>query len=285
MEINNLSEIDLANIPLPQIRARYGTFRAGRAGGRAGVQTAIGDVLEKVWYEAVERIALREYESWIVDCLEEYFKRDPCPTTRREARREALDLYASRMFENEMWVGYIPFNRKYCPDAIKGKQFVTVIAECCNKPGEITRARFDSGDTICPVCGRFIKVKQVSGELIPEKKNLSREEISIDRELIVMDNGISAYIETWFDVDEKFSLDTKDTDIMVDFYALYNPDSDILTCSYVVKDGSESTEHPYLPTREETALIKAMMEETCMNEYNCDLYGLWNDTEEQGVCA
>lgn len=166
LNIDNLSQIDLANITLPQVKQRYGTFRVaracGRADGRAGVQTAIGDVLEKVWCEAVERIALREYESWIVDCLEEDFKRNPCPDTRRKARREALILYASRMFEDEMWVGYIPFNRKYCPDAIKEKHFVTVIAECCNKPGEVTCARFDSGDTICPVCGRSIKVTEIN---------------------------------------------------------------------------------------------------------------------------
>lgn len=162
MDINSLSEIDLANIPLSQIKHRFGTFHCGRASGRVGVQTAIGDVLEKVWREAVERIALREYESWIVDCLEEYFKRDPCPDTRRGARREALILYSMRMFENELWVGYIPFNRKYRPNSIEAKQLVTVIAECCNKPGEITRARFDSGDTICPACGRFIKVTEIN---------------------------------------------------------------------------------------------------------------------------
>jgi hypothetical protein len=108
---------------------------------------------------------------------------------------------------------------------------------------------------------------------------LSREDIAIDRELTVEEKGITAYIETWFDVDEKFGVTTKDSDTTVNFYAVYIPKLKHLRCFYVVKDDAQTkdTEHEYYPTVKEKELITAMMDETCEKENHCTLAGLLDE--------
>jgi hypothetical protein len=164
--IDSLSEIDLANVTLPEIRHLYGSFQSYGKGkpGRSGVQTAIGDILESVWYEVAERVALRDYESWIVDALEEWTKGWKIGISQREVRKEALEIYSMRIFDNKGWVSYIPFNRKYRPDFVKNESFLTVITECCKKPGEMTREQYMSPYPLCPICGRTAVVTIISNE-------------------------------------------------------------------------------------------------------------------------
>ena len=50
---------------------------------------------------------------------------------------------------------------------------------------------------------------------------LTREDIAIDRDMDVdcdIGQEITAYIETWFDVDEKFGTDTSDDDVWLNMY-------------------------------------------------------------------
>ena len=167
LNINGLSEIYLATVPLSQLQSRYGTFHSAKRGerSRVGVQTAIGDILDNVWREAVEHVALRDYESWLVDALEEWSKKLPFLSGRGEARKYALELYSSRIFDNKQWVGYIEFNRKYRPDVVKDERFLTVMAECCRKPGEMTREQYEAAYTTCPICGRSAEVTIINNEI------------------------------------------------------------------------------------------------------------------------
>ena len=165
-DINDLSEIDLASVPLSQLQHRGGTFHSTKRGerGRVGVQTTFGDILESVWREAVERVALRDYESWLVDALEEWSTKLAFISSRGEARKYALELYSSRIFDNKQWVDYTEFNRKYRPDVVKDEQFLTVMAECCKQPGEMTRERYEDGYATCPICGRAAEVTLINTE-------------------------------------------------------------------------------------------------------------------------
>ncbi len=167
MNINALSEIALASVPLSQLQHRGGTFHCAKRGERSriGVQTALGDISETVWREAVEHVALRDYESWLVDALEEWSKSLAFVKGRNEARKYALELYSSRIFDNKQWVGYIEFNRKYRPDVVKDERFLTVMAECCRKPGEMTRERYEAAYTTCPICGRSDEVTIINNEI------------------------------------------------------------------------------------------------------------------------
>lgn len=112
--------------------------------------------------------------------------------------------------------------------------------------------------------------------------NLTRVNIAIDRDLTVEDKGICAYIETWFDVDKKFSLETKrKDDTWVNFYATYNPDTADFSCVYTVNNDKGSSDFPYVPTPDEVTLITTMMEEICLREHGCNLHTLWISNFEQ----
>jgi hypothetical protein len=110
---------------------------------------------------------------------------------------------------------------------------------------------------------------------------LAQDDIAIDRELTVDDNTVTAYIETWFDVDKKFGVKTKDSDATVNFYAAYAPKTKRLRCYYVVRDNvqDKDSEREYYPSAKEVELITAMMEETCRKENGCDLHALWRQAE------
>ena len=73
-------------------------------------------------------------------------------------RHKALQLHISRIFDNPRWVNFIPFNREYRPEVLEHANLVTVINECCGKPGEVTQEQIDgacTGTVACPHCGRW----------------------------------------------------------------------------------------------------------------------------------
>lgn len=105
---------------------------------------------------------------------------------------------------------------------------------------------------------------------------LERENLTIDRELILEDDGVSAQIQTWFDVNEKFEIHLEDNQ-SVNFYALYHPEVALLWCTYIIKDPIKDTKHEYYPTLGEADLIKSMMEEVCKKENGCGLLDLWRN--------
>ena len=65
-----------------------------------------------------------------------------------------------------------------------------------------------------------------------ENNELTRDDIAIDHDMEVdCDEGreIAVYIETWFDVDKKFRIDTaSDDDTWLNMYGRYNPFDDTL---------------------------------------------------------
>ena len=64
---------------------------------------------------------------------------------------------------------------------------------------------------------------------------LTRDMIRIDGDFSLNDEGtvVTAYIETWFDVEKKFGVNLNDDlDAGLNFYANYNVETDKLTCEY-----------------------------------------------------
>jgi hypothetical protein len=66
--------------------------------------------------------------------------------------------------------------------------------------------------------------------------------IEIDRELLIEDDHINAYVGAWFDVDARFGTQTYDTDDYVNVYANYYPETEKLEVGYtlITADGSDS---------------------------------------------
>lgn len=110
------------------------------------------------------------------------------------------------------------------------------------------------------------------GILMKENNELERKDISIDRDMDIDAEDateITVYIETWFDVDKKFGINTSDDDdVWLNLYAKYNPFADTLRieCEIDKPDGSEYFD--YLPTTAEEKLVKEMIAEKIKEEYS-----------------
>jgi len=165
--IDTIGEIDLASVTCAEIRRHFGTGVALSTGSgrekkytyRSGVQTDIGDIREDIWYQVAEHVVQRNGELWLVDALTEWERTHNFANRKpTELRQEALDLYAFRIFDNEEWVCYLPFNRKYRPEVLVQATIVTVTTDCCKTPGEVTQAQIDRAyveQISCPHCGRW----------------------------------------------------------------------------------------------------------------------------------
>lgn len=95
----------------------------------------------------------------------------------------------------------------------------------------------------------------------PDGGILEAEDISIDTEFTYENEGITAYVNTWFDVKEKFPISFDDADY-IDLYATYNPETEKFTATAVTvypDGGREYNEVNLLPC--ERKLIISQMEQ------------------------
>ena len=101
---------------------------------------------------------------------------------------------------------------------------------------------------------------------------LTRDDIAIDHDMqIDSDEGreIIAYVETWFDVDRKFHIDTaSDDDTWLNMYGCYNSFNDSLRIECEISRQNSSSYFDYEPTKEEAQLIKDMIAEKLREDYN-----------------
>ena len=112
----------------------------------------------------------------------------------------------------------------------------------------------------------------------------TREDLVVDTELDVENGAVTAYLETWFDVDAKFGLHIADEDnTWVNLYATYAPGTDSLTMEYVISRENSEECRPYTPTENEKSLILAMMEERCQMSYGSTLAELVRQQEEPSM--
>lgn len=97
---------------------------------------------------------------------------------------------------------------------------------------------------------------------------LTAEQLAVDAEMKVdcdIGQEITAYLETWFDVDKKFGLRLHDEDgAWLNLYAKYNPFADTLRLECEISRDNGSVYFDYEPTPAETRLIKDMIAEKIM---------------------
>lgn len=130
-------------------------------GYRHGMMTNLGDLDPEKWSHMVKRVIEREGEQDLFKALLSWVKdHDVLRLSKSEQEEKALILHASHIFDNEGWVDFVAFNRKYRPHLLKDAALVEVITACCQKPGTVTEKQIQnkicSGGTIpCPHCGRW----------------------------------------------------------------------------------------------------------------------------------
>lgn len=84
--------------------------------------------------------------------------------------------------------------------------------------------------------------------------------------------AINALVETWFDVDRKFGINTKKyDDAWLNLYADYNPMTKELNVTYYIDALDASYEREYIPTDEEKKVFIDVIEQACVqrNDMNC----------------
>lgn len=90
--------------------------------------------------------------------------------------------------------------------------------------------------------------------------NLNREDMDISHD----NRFLTAYIETWFDVDKKFGLNTKEYDVWVSLFCNYDPFGDTIHVFYSIEADNYYIERTYETTEDEKQIFKNLMEETCI---------------------
>lgn len=106
-----------------------------------------------------------------------------------------------------------------------------------------------------------------------ENLELERADIAIDRDMEVecdIGQEITAYVETWFDVDKKFGTHTADDDgTWLNLYAKFNPFADTLRLECEIDtDRPEGNRYfDYEPEEAEARLIKDMIAEIVQEAY------------------
>ena len=105
-----------------------------------------------------------------------------------------------------------------------------------------------------------------------ENNELEQKDIAVDSDMEVdcdIGQEITAYIETWFDADKKFGIDTASEDgTWLNMYAKYNPFADTLRIECEISRDNGSEYFDYEPTSAETKLIKDMIAEKIREEYH-----------------
>ena len=164
-------ERTLDSITWDEIRWLLGIFRCDSSGsGRnkqyhswRGVKTKLGEIEESAWYKLAEALIERDHEEGLYEQLLEWeTEHNYANSSKQDLRGEALCKHSMRIFDNPGWVDFVPFNRRYRPEALVSAHLVTVVCECCNLPGEVTEEQIDSsynGTVHCPYCGRWAPFK------------------------------------------------------------------------------------------------------------------------------
>ena len=104
-----------------------------------------------------------------------------------------------------------------------------------------------------------------------ENNEFERHNLAIDRDMEVdcdIGQEIAVYIETWFDVDQKFGTNIADEDgTWLNMYGKYNPFVDTLRIECEISRDNGSEYFDYEPTASESRLIKDMIAEKIREEY------------------
>ena len=99
----------------------------------------------------------------------------------------------------------------------------------------------------------------------------TRDMLVFDRDMEVdcdIGQEITAYIETWFDADKKFGIDTASEDgTWLNMYATYDPFADTLRIECEISRDNSSSYFDYEPTSAESQLIKDMIAEKLMQTH------------------
>lgn len=108
-----------------------------------------------------------------------------------------------------------------------------------------------------------------------EKGDVRVEDIEMDDSL----KGLLITFGAYFNVDEKFSLETKDNpEEWVNLYGLYSPVDEKITLNYTVSKPQKDEYLSYYPTAEESQALIETIKEYCQKHNNMNCYNFYLHT-------
>ena len=117
-------------------------------------------------------------------------------------------------------------------------------------------------------------------------KEFTKSDIRITDEVLVEGCELEFYVETWFDVDAKFGLHTRDkADEWVNLYAYINPQNNHVRMVYFVESNTKSEEHEYHPTANESVLILRMSKEYVRDRWGQTLKEYYEGSKAEKAAA
>lgn len=145
-----------------------GTGRDRKYGYRHGVWCNLGDLEEADWVQQVKDLIRRSgedelHEQLLQWCRENNFAKEK----EKDLRFRAVEMHAARIFDDERWVDYLAFNRRFRPEVIDPSRLRWIRTACCNKPGQTTVKLVEevsNGLTCCPICGRWALFEVLESE-------------------------------------------------------------------------------------------------------------------------
>lgn len=149
-----------------------GTGRDRKYGYRNGVMCNLGDLKESDWLQQMKDLIHRSGEDQLYDqllqwCREHNFGKE----TEKELQLRAIELHAYRIFDNERWVDYLAFIRRYRPEVIDPSRLRWIRTACCSKPCQTTVRLIEEiydKRTCCPICGRWSFFEVFTNEETPK---------------------------------------------------------------------------------------------------------------------
>lgn len=144
----------IEEITFSDLRPHYQTGRAVHISGtgrdkvfgyRHGVMTDCGDLERAEWMRQAKQVIERNGEQELYRHLLEWEigQEDSCYLTDEQLEYQALDSCISRIFDDQKWVDYIPFNQKYRPEVLSKADLVWVKCTACGKRQQMTRVRYE----------------------------------------------------------------------------------------------------------------------------------------------
>ena len=161
----------MADLNFDDLRCHYQTGRSyvisgeGRNrvyGYRNGVKCNLGDIEQIDWCQMVKDAIQTAGEQMLFKNLLQHLRdHNYAKESAKELEFKALQLHASRIFDNQEWVDFLKFNSRYRPEVVATTRLASVIPRCCKKPGVITQLMLDSSKhkanrICCPHCGRWV---------------------------------------------------------------------------------------------------------------------------------
>ena len=162
------------DLTFEDLRPHFGTGRAyvisgtGRDrvyGYRTGIRCNAGDIEVSEWREKVKELIESHGEQELFRQLLTHLKEtNYTKASKAVLEQETLELHASRIFDNPLWVDFVPFNQRFRPEVLQTVKLIPVMPECCKKEGFITEASHlertsAEGKNYCPHCGRWTMMK------------------------------------------------------------------------------------------------------------------------------